>query len=271
MDLLAIGAFARLARLSPKALRLYDDLSLLSPVHVDPGTGYRWYSPDQLPRARQVAQLRQLDMPLARIRKVIDLPADAAARELAAYWAEQELAVKAKRELVGFLIDRLIGERTTMYEVLVREIPARTLLSVTEQLTAEQIGPFAGPLFGLFGGPTVSRPEGVAGLPFLRYHGEVTNDSDAAVEFCCPVDEADLEATAARFPEMSTSTEEATREAYISVHKADMMTSLGFESLRQWLTDNGEQAVWRPRQIFLADPAGVSADDPVFELAVPLR
>lgn len=88
MDLLAIGAFARLARLSPKALRLYDDLSLLPPVHVDPDTGYRWYSPDQLPKARQVAQLRQLDMPLARIRKIIDLPDGAAARELAAYWAE---------------------------------------------------------------------------------------------------------------------------------------------------------------------------------------
>lgn len=271
MDLLTIGAFARLARLSPKALRLYDDLNLLPPAHVDPDTGYRWYSPDQLPKARQVAQLRQLGMPLARIRKIIDLPAEAAAGELTAYWAEQELDVQAKRELVGFLVARLTGERTTMYEVLVRDIPARTLLSVTEQLTADQIGEFAGPLFALFGGPAVPRPEGIAGLPFLRYHGEVSNDSDAPVEFCCPVDEADIEATAARFPDMTTRAEDASREAYISVRKADMMTSLGFESLQQWITDQGEQADWTPRQVFLVNPDEVGAEDPVYELSVPLR
>jgi protein phosphatase len=41
MDLLTIGAFARASRLSPKALRLYDELDLLRPARVDPDTGYR--------------------------------------------------------------------------------------------------------------------------------------------------------------------------------------------------------------------------------------
>ena len=35
MQLLTIGAFARASRLSPKALRIYDELGLLRPVHVD--------------------------------------------------------------------------------------------------------------------------------------------------------------------------------------------------------------------------------------------
>jgi len=37
-----IGAFARLSRLSPKALRLCDELGLLVPARVDPDTGYRF-------------------------------------------------------------------------------------------------------------------------------------------------------------------------------------------------------------------------------------
>lgn len=41
-------------------------------------------------------------------------------------------------------------------------------------------------MFGLFAGPTVPRPEGIAGRPFPRYHVEVTRDSDGPVEFCCP-------------------------------------------------------------------------------------
>ncbi|HEY5985567.1 MAG TPA: MerR family DNA-binding transcriptional regulator [Streptosporangiaceae bacterium] len=50
MELLAIGAFARAARLSPKALRLYDELGLLPPACIDPASGYRFYEPAQLSR-----------------------------------------------------------------------------------------------------------------------------------------------------------------------------------------------------------------------------
>ena len=266
MDLLTIGAFARLARLSPKALRLYDELGLLSPVHVDPDTGYRWYSPGQLARARRVAQLRQLDMPLARIRTVIDLPPDAVADELAAYWDEQEQAVNARRELVGFLIDQLAGKEPAMYSVSVRDIPARTLLTTSEHITADQISAFATPLFALFGGPTIPRPEGA--LPFLRYHGEITNDSDGLVEFCCPITETD-EVTA-RFPEMTPITEQAGREAYITVSKANMMTALGFESIQQWVVEHDEHTDRKPCQIFLVDPHKAADTDPVYELAVRL-
>jgi DNA-binding transcriptional MerR regulator len=269
MELLTIGAFARLAHLSPKALRLYDRLALLSPVRVDPETGYRWYSPDQLGRARRVALLRRLDMPLARISQVLDLaPADAAVA-LAEYWHEQERAVAAKRELVGFLINQLNGKRTTMYEVLVRELPARALLTLSKHLTADQIGEFAGPLFGRFGG-AVPRPDGIAGAPFLRYHGEVTEDSDGPVDFCCPVDTSEIDDVVSRFPEMKADTEPAGREAYIRVPKSEMWTSLGFESLQQWLTENNEKPVGEVRQIFLTDPATVADDEIVFQLSVPL-
>lgn len=70
-DLLAIGAFAARSRLSPKALRLYDRLGLLAPAYVDETTGYRYYRADQVERARTVALLRRLDMPLTRIAEVV--------------------------------------------------------------------------------------------------------------------------------------------------------------------------------------------------------
>ena len=79
MAVLTIGEFARASRLSPKALRLYDELGLLIPARVDPVSGYRLYERGQLERARLVAWLRRLGMPLARIRVVCDLPPAAAA------------------------------------------------------------------------------------------------------------------------------------------------------------------------------------------------
>ena len=44
VDLMSIGEFARRSRLSPKALRLYDELDLLEPTRVDDGSGYCYYS-----------------------------------------------------------------------------------------------------------------------------------------------------------------------------------------------------------------------------------
>lgn len=270
MALLTIGAFARLARLSPKALRLYESQALLKPVRVDPDTGYRWYSPDQLDRARQVALLRRLDMPLARIGQVIDLPPRSAAAALTAFWDEQEQRVRARRQLVGFLVNQLTGTRSIMYEVSVRDVPARVLLSVGEHLSVEQVPEFAAPLFALFAGPGVPRPHGVVGLPFLRYRGEPGADSDAGVEFCCPIEESEADAVAARYPDMTCGREPAVREAFVRVPKRDMHTLLGLESLSQWLTERGERADWAPRQIFLADPGAVTDDDTVYEVAVTL-
>ena len=54
MELLTIGAFARAAGLTPKALRLYARLGLLVPAAVDPESGYRYYAPGQLHRARLI-------------------------------------------------------------------------------------------------------------------------------------------------------------------------------------------------------------------------
>jgi len=117
VELLTIGAFAQASRLSPKALRLYDSLGLLTPAHVDEVSGYRFYRPDQLERARLVAWLRRLGMPLARIGAVCDLAADApdqAAGQIAAYWAETEAELTSRRALAAHLISYLSGEETTM-------------------------------------------------------------------------------------------------------------------------------------------------------------
>lgn len=120
MDLLTIGAFAKASGLSPKALRLYDELGLLRPARVDPYTGYRYYAVAQLDRARLVAWLRRLGMPLARIRAVSALDGADAAREVRAYWARVEAETAVRRDLAAFLVTELTEaprEGPTMLEL----------------------------------------------------------------------------------------------------------------------------------------------------------
>ena len=70
-DAYGIGRMSRESGLTVSALRFYDGAGVLTPARVDPVTGYRYYSPDQIVAARLVASLRRVGMPLAGIREVL--------------------------------------------------------------------------------------------------------------------------------------------------------------------------------------------------------
>jgi DNA-binding transcriptional MerR regulator len=57
-ELLPIGLFSRLCRLSVKQLHHYDEVGLLRPARVDEATGYRYYRRDQVRDAMAIALLR---------------------------------------------------------------------------------------------------------------------------------------------------------------------------------------------------------------------
>ena len=107
VKLLTIGEFARLARLSPKALRLYDELGLLKPYRVDEWSGYRYYAPAQLERARLAAWLRRLGLPRAQIAVVLDAPPPEAAAVVAAFLRVAEADLAERQRLAQFLISYL--------------------------------------------------------------------------------------------------------------------------------------------------------------------
>jgi serine/threonine protein phosphatase PrpC len=114
VGLMTIGAFARAVRLTPKALRLYDQVGLLTPAAVDPESGYRLYDPAQLPVARLVARLRGIGMPLATIRVVCGLEPAAAAEAITAYWRQVSADTAARARLATLLVDHLSEGGATM-------------------------------------------------------------------------------------------------------------------------------------------------------------
>ena len=71
---LSIGDFSRATLMSVKMLRHYHQIGLLQPAAVDPDTGYRSYTADQIPTAQVIRRFRDLQMPLERIRDVLAAP-----------------------------------------------------------------------------------------------------------------------------------------------------------------------------------------------------
>jgi DNA-binding transcriptional MerR regulator len=69
-----IGDFAKLGRVSVKALRIYDERGLLKPARIDRFTDYRYYAAEQLPRLHRILALKSLGFSLDEVKQWLDEP-----------------------------------------------------------------------------------------------------------------------------------------------------------------------------------------------------
>ncbi|HLI01228.1 MAG TPA: MerR family transcriptional regulator [Acidimicrobiales bacterium] len=239
---MSIGEFARRSRLSPKALRLYDGLGLLSPARVDELSGYRYYTEGQLGPARLIATLRQLGIPLAAAKDVLGMDEAETAEWVTAWWREAETRYTVQRELVTALVDRLTGRTSPMYEVSTRDVPQRSLLCLKRHVDEAGAWALGKEFIGFLRDPRMPRAASRQGAMFAIYWGQVSADSDGPVEWCKPVPDDEAKSLAAQFPELSLRVEPAHREAYVEIGRRGEVTpaqwQLADEALRSWAVED---------------------------------
>ncbi|MYW01673.1 MerR family transcriptional regulator [Streptomyces sp. SID3343] len=142
-ELLTIGRFARLCRLSVKQLRHYDDVGLLTPTRVDAGTGYRYYAPEQARDALTIALLRDMDLPLVVIAEALAAEAPSRARILRA--ERDRLAERVARDQARLaMLDRLAQGGLPGYTVKFTTEPERRLAVVRSVCGPTELGATAG-------------------------------------------------------------------------------------------------------------------------------
>jgi DNA-binding transcriptional MerR regulator len=273
MDLMTIGEFAARTRLSPKALRLYDRLGLLPPVQTDPASGYRLYSEEQVEGARLVALLRRLDMPLPVIAAITARPPGEAAEAIGEYWSGVESVTAGRRALVSYIQAMLTGADMTGYDIQLRPIPERTLLTISRHLHADEADAFFDNAFGRLrsAGPGI---EGIAGCPFLIFYGEVSDDSDGPIELCRPVADGVGAELAPANGDVQPRVEAAHEEVFVRLAAKDMSWPAmlpAFDALQAWVQERRREPAGALRQVLIADQRSASPDTPVCDLSVPLR
>jgi DNA-binding transcriptional MerR regulator len=283
----SIGEFARRSRLSVKALRLYDELGVLVPARVDGASGYRYYDVGQVEAARLVAMLRQLELPLAAIKELLACdPVDAADR-IAAHWREVDSAHDARRELADYLVNRLSGKRSVMYEVATREIPERNVLCLKRNVDEPGAWALGKEFIAILRDRPLPKMDGREGAMFSIYWNEVSAESDGPVEWCKPIPEEQAKALAPHYPELSLRTEPAHREAYVALPNdalpggpggnSGAHWQLASEALQAWAVDNGldpEHLGLTPEDLgvritYLASGPVTATSAPYCDFAVP--
>lgn len=130
-NLVPIGRFSKICRLSVSSLRYYDELGLLRPALVDPDSSYRYYRLSQVRVAETIRLLRALEMPLDEVRAYLREEDAEAVRELLnRHQRRMEERVEEGQRILSYL-QRLQGDdnefTATSSAVRARQIEAQDI------------------------------------------------------------------------------------------------------------------------------------------------
>ncbi len=134
--MLKIGEFARVGRVSVATLRHYDQYGLLKPCALDPDSGYRYYTLDQLARLNRILALKELGFPLEQI--VLLLEEDISIEQLQGMFklkqAQTQAMIEAEQARLAHIAARLrqIEQEGKMpaYEIVLKQVDPLLVASI---------------------------------------------------------------------------------------------------------------------------------------------
>lgn len=131
-----IGDFSRIARVSARLLRFYDEIGLFTPAHADPQTGYRYYTVTQLAQLNRILVLKDLGFNLDQVRDVLSSNVGTAELRnmLLLRRNDVELTLAAESHRLRHIETRIAQLESdgalSAEDVVVRAEPARRFLSL---------------------------------------------------------------------------------------------------------------------------------------------
>lgn len=123
-----VGEFSRIARVSKRLLRYYDQIGLFGPARTDDMTGYRYYNSTQLPELNRIISLKEMGFSLEEIQKAIDedISVEELIRLLTLKKSEIEKTVDQQLAVIQRIESRLnsYGGTAPEYEIVLKDIEA---------------------------------------------------------------------------------------------------------------------------------------------------
>jgi DNA-binding transcriptional MerR regulator len=268
--LFTTGEFAKQARLTAKALRIYAEIGLLRPVDVDPFNGHRRYGVGQVRRARLIGMLRGADLSLAEIGLLfadLDRDRDLAIVRLDRHLMELEGRHASRRLLIRHIHAILREEDYPMFPIQTRHVPAQRVMSIQRRLRASETDAFVQEAKAAF----ARHLDGAltAGPFILIFHGVVDHESDGPLEAILACPDA-VQATGL----IGIRTEPAHDEAFTTITKAQWEYPAILAAYDAVACSPA--VVTRPRsrlscrEVYVAEPRAIGQDELVCDIAYPL-
>ncbi len=137
-----IGDFSRIARVSCRLLRYYEEIGLLAPARVERDTGYRYYSAAQLPQLNRILVLKEMGFSLEQIGPIIGerIPAEQLRAMLTLRRADAARAAQQELDRLRHIETRIAqidsAGSLAFDDVVLRAQPAQKIVSIRRVLAS---------------------------------------------------------------------------------------------------------------------------------------
>ncbi|PKM94108.1 MAG: MerR family transcriptional regulator [Firmicutes bacterium HGW-Firmicutes-1] len=266
----SIGTFSNINKITTKTLRHYDEIGLLKPEFVDPFTGYRYYTSDQLPRLHKIITLKQMGLALNDIKASLNNPESL---ELFLKLKEQDILnqigeEQSKLMQIRSYFNLMKGAEFSMYTTVIKPLPEVIVASM------RQIVPSYDTFFDLCPNVMAKEMENVGcvcAVPeycFNIYHDGEYKEHDIDVEICEAISEMKKDTEILKFkviPEVPL--------AACALHKGPYETLRdAYSYIFKWIEENQYDILDFPRESFID---GIwnkeSNEDWLTEIQVPVK
>jgi DNA-binding transcriptional MerR regulator/effector-binding domain-containing protein len=184
----SIGTFGAAVHLSVKTLRHYHEVGLLEPSEVDPDSGYRYYSYEQIPAAQVIRRLRNVDMPVGEVKAVLAAPdSDARHRLILEHLARLETQLAQTTEAVNELQD-LLGRTQFEQPVEHRTVAPTPSLAIHDVVDREDVLAWWHGALGELRATVTAQGLGQIGPPGGLYATDIFEYDRGAATVFVPVD-----------------------------------------------------------------------------------
>lgn len=272
--MLKIGEFSLAGRVSVRTLRLYDEIGLLPPARVDPTSGYRRYSVQQLPRLHRILALKELGLSLEEITQALEHggpSSDELRAMLERKRTEAQRSVETEQNRLARIEARLdqlnsIDQEDPMhgYDVVLKPVPSQRVVAIREVLPAY---PAVGSLFAEIGAYLAEhrvRP----GLFTAVWHCPEFQERDVDGEATVAVDGS---ATLPVHPRIRAGELPPVEQMACTIHHGPFAAlDRAYAALSGWLQANGYRVTALTREVY--HRGGPDQHDPgyVTELQFPV-
>jgi DNA-binding transcriptional MerR regulator len=272
--LFKIGEFARIGQVTVRTLHYYEEMGLFDPREVEPFTGYRYYSLDQLPRLNRILALKDLGLSLGEIARMLDrdLSVEALRGILRLKQAELAAQVEDVQARLARVETRLrqIEEEGKMpeYEVILKDVPSmRVAIKYAVTPTDDTMGPVFQRLFGEVCGYVYGFGPGVnpsAPLDLLFYEDDVEKQTEMKIAVAVP-----FQGSLPPSGEIAIETLPGQMMASVIHHGDFAGFQKAYAAITGWIKANGYRIAGPSREVYLQFDPTRPADN-ITEIQFPV-